>query len=123
MDIKNIAKYIMYILFFIGISWAGSLVYSEFTGWSICPQILWVPACYIILACFLWLLFIHLKNLPNKYLYILAALPISIALYGTIFQIFGWVECPKTDSQIPMCFISLWLFSGITLCKYLVSKK
>lgn len=123
MNIWNISKYIMYGLFTIGILWSGSLWASEFRQGDICPQISIIPACYIILACFLWLLAIHLFNLPNKYFYILAIFPISIAAYWTFFQIFGWIECPKTSWWIPMCFISLALFSGISLCKHLITNK
>ncbi len=104
------------------IVWTSALVIDEFTHWDICPTLLGIPACYIILWAFTVLLGIHLLKVHKYYFYIIAFFPISIALYGTFFQFFGWIECPKTDWGIPMCFISLGLFSSITFLKYMTTK-
>lgn len=108
-DLFNILTYIFLIVWIIG---ASSLVYSEFTIWDICPKLLWIPACYIIFLFFLLLLFIHILKLKKRYFYIVISIPLSIALYWTIFQIIWTVECPKTEEWIPLCFISLFLFFG-----------
>lgn len=108
------------LIFWVFGSWM--LSYDEFRNWPICPTLLGIPACYIILAAFIILLSLHLSKANKYYFYALASVPISIAAYGTFFQIFGWIECPKTDAWTPMCFISLSMFSSITILKYIHSK-
>lgn len=103
--------------------WAWVLSLDELQNWPICPKLLGMPACYIILAAFITLFLLHLLKISKNYFYILISIPIGIALYGTTFQIFGWVECPKTNWGIPMCFISLWMFSSLLCFKYFLSKK
>lgn len=122
MTIKKITRFSIYILFIIWIFGSWSLALDEFSEWHICPTLLNIPACYIIFLCFIVLLvlFIFKKDI---YFYTVAFFPISVALYGTISQIFWNIECPKTESWIPMCFISLWLFGSLCLCKYLISRK
>ena len=104
------------------IAWTSALVIDEFTQWDICPTLLSIPACYIILWAFITLFVLHLLKINKYYFYAIASIPIAIAAYGTFFQIFGGIECPKTDWGIPMCFISLSLFSSITFLKYVFSK-
>jgi len=120
-------RYITHIIFYsLLLLWIyGSSVLSRdnFLIWGVCPNINIIPACYIILVSFIWLWAIHILKLRNRNFYILAAIPLLIALYGTVFQIFWWVECPKTWGGIPMCFISLSIFTGLVVCKYIMSKK
>ena len=119
---KNISTVIISLIFMIGVWGSGNLVLNEFNQWDICPVLFWVPACYIIFGFFVALFFIHLTKLKSIYFYIVALIPAAIALYASIFQLLWSVECPKTDWGVPMCFISLGLFSGLIICKYMMQK-
>ena len=48
----NIINALIYIVFAIGLLGAGDLVLNEIRESNICPKILGIPACYIILTCF-----------------------------------------------------------------------
>ena len=119
---KNISHIILYIFFSIGIIWSGSLAWTEFTQKDICPQILNIPACYIIFFFFVILFVLSFLNKLTKVYYALASIPFAIALYATFFQLLWTVECPKTDGWLPMCYISLFLFSGLIVMKYILSR-
>lgn len=119
---KNILNIILYIFFSIGIIWSGSLAWTEFTQKDICPQILNIPACYIIFFFFVILFILSFLKRSTKAYYLLASIPFAIALYATFFQLLWTVECPKTDEGFPMCYISLFLFSGLIIMKYFINK-
>jgi hypothetical protein len=107
----------LYWLLLFWLFWSASLALDEFRNWQICPTLLGIPACYIIFSAFVALFILHFFKMHKDYFYAVVIVPISIALYGTFFQIFWWIECPKTSGWIPMCFISLALFSSIALLK------
>ncbi|WP_299778884.1 hypothetical protein [uncultured Formosa sp.] len=52
------------------------------------------------------------------------AIAFLIAFYGTIMQVSEIIECPKTSTGIPMCFISLSIFTTLIITKaYLIKLK
>ena len=116
-------KYILYLIFLFGIYGAGTLSYKEFAYGNICPKIVNIPACYIILACLVIPLIIHLVKGSNSIYFMVAGLAWSIATYGSIMQISGIIECPKTDGGTPMCYISFAMFSLLILLKAIDLKK
>lgn len=95
------------------------LVGREIAKGNICPKILGIPACYIILISFIMVLLSHSSLLKdNHWLYVIgASIAWSIAATGTIGQLMGNIECPKTAGGTPMCYLSLAFFSTLLLLK------
>ncbi|MDB4673268.1 hypothetical protein OAF27_00505 [Verrucomicrobiales bacterium] len=95
----------------------GFAVYASLSlsikEWKIpgsCPSIGPVPACYLVLAGFGSALVGHLTR--TRLLFILGlGLPTLLAVIGTVGQLSGFVECPKTPGGTPMCFLSLAICS------------
>lgn len=110
-------KYILYLIFLLGIYGAGTLVYKEFVYGNICPKIVHIPACYIIMVCLVIPLTIHLIKGSNSIYFMFTGLAWIIATYGAIMQISETIECPKTEEGIPMCYISFVMFSLLILLK------
>ncbi|XMO86007.1 hypothetical protein AAFN75_14555 [Algibacter sp. AS12] len=114
---NTILKYILYLIFLFGIYGAGELVYKEIDYGDICPKIINIPACYIIMACLVIPLINHLIKGSNRIYFIFTGLAWSIATYGSIMQFSKIIECPKTAEGIPMCYISFVIFSLLILLK------
>lgn len=94
---------------------AGVLSLEQWNHPGACPSIGPVPACYLVLAGFLLGLVGHLANLRAVFFAGLG-FPTVLALFASVGEVFGFVECPKTEGGIPMCYISLalccvcWIF-------------
>lgn len=111
---------ILIIVFAIGIFGASELVYSEFTQSNICPKLLGIPACYIILACFVIPFIVHVFNRSNSIYFGLTGFAFVVALVASIMEITGLGECPKTANGTPMCYYSLLLFTGLIFIKVML---
>ncbi len=95
------------------------LVHTEWTKGNICPKILRIPACYIVMGFFLLAFIAQLIPFKKSKLLFFIGIGIncSIALVGTIGQLSGLTECPKTTGGIPMCFISLGICLSLLVLK------
>ncbi|WP_282071390.1 hypothetical protein [Polaribacter atrinae] len=122
MKLKKVLHIILILIFVLSILGASSLVYDEFINESICPKIFNIPACYIIMGCFIMPLLGHLLKWNNYIYFIGTGLAFSIALYGTTSQLLEIVQCPKTSTGIPMCFISLSIFTSLIFLKIMLLK-
>lgn len=120
---NNFFWILLYIFLIIWILWSWDLVLRELIIWNICPKLLWIPACIIIFIFFVVLFVLHILKIDKKYFYYVVSIPLGIALYATIFNILWSVECPKTEWGIPMCYISLFLFTGLLDCKIVCCRK
>ena len=98
------------------------LSYGHWTTGSVCPPLLGVPACYPILTSVILLLVSHFKLYKGNLIgfFIGAGIPWSVAVYATIKQFLELAECPKSSGGIPMCYISLAMFSALLILKYMV---
>jgi len=124
MELKKVLNIIIILIFVASVLSASSLVYNEYINNSVCPKILNIPACYIIMLCFVIPLIGHLLKWKNKIYFIGTGVAFSIAFYGTIMQILEIIQCPKTSTKIPMCFISLSIFTSLIILKrYLLKIK
>ena len=122
--ISKIFSVVIWIVALFGINGTFGLVREEFTTGDICPKIVGIPACYIILTCLI-LIVVSQSNLlkdKNRLFFIGAGVAATIALVGTIGQLMGWLECPKTEGGIPMCFLSWGLFASLLLLKFIEIK-
>ena len=113
---KNYLK-IINVFFVIGIFGAGSLVIKEFTTGNGCPKFGAVPACLIILICFILPFISHLLKKWNLIYFLFTGIATLIALVASVMQFIGNAECPKSDSGIPMCYLSLLIFTSLITLK------
>jgi hypothetical protein len=116
-------NYIISIIFIIGIFGAGNLTYHEFLQEGACPKLGIIPACYIVLACFVIPFIAHIFNTGRIVYFLFTGFALALAIYASIGQLFGNLQCPKAESGIPMCYISFVIFASLVLLKIIVLKK
>lgn len=119
---SKILNILLLLVFAIGIFGAGELVYNEITQHNVCPKLLGIPACYIILACFVIPFVAHIFKGKHSIYFAFTGFAFVIAFVASIMQFTGNAECPKTASGTPMCYYSLVLFSSLLLFKILLIK-
>jgi len=118
------AKLLHYVVHLVGglILWGTTnLVWDQYSSGDICPPVLGIPACYIILACVLAAIVSHTGALKDKNIlfYLGSGIAMIFAVVGSIGNIAQILTCPKTSSSIPMCYISFVMFGTLILLKTL----
>jgi len=96
----------------------GNLVLDEFEFGNRCPEILGIPACYIVLSLFTLALLIHVIGQNQRLYFISIGTLFLIATFGSIGELTGMVSCPKTSGGIPMCYISFAICTILLVLKY-----
>ena len=114
---------LLLLLFVVGIFGSGSLVIEEIQTGNGCPKIIGIPACLIILICFVVPLILHLIKKYNSLYFFFTVFAANIALIASILELTEVNECPKTAQGTPMCFYSLLLFTGLIVLKLYKLKK
>lgn len=94
-----------------------NLSIAEFRNKDVCPKVIGIPACYIVLVFFALVLAAHLFGKNKFWYYILIAVPFLLALGGTLSEFSGKIVCPRTPGGTPMCFISLGMCVLLILLK------
>ena len=117
MKSNKVLYWVISLLFIIGIFGAGELVHAEIITGNGCPKIKGIPACFIILICFILPLIAHILKKWNLIYFLFTGVAALIALVASIMQFLGNTECPKTDSDIPMCYLSLLIFTTLIILK------
>lgn len=85
---------------------------------DVCPPLFGIPACYFLLVS-IALAWLGRLWKPARPLYWLGCgFPWVLALGASVMQLLGIVECPKSSLGIPMCFLSLALFSCLLAAAY-----
>ncbi len=112
---------LIWIVALFGINSTYRLASKEFSTGDICPKIIGIPVCYIILTCLIFILISQsqLLNEKNRLYFIGAGVAALFASIGSFAQLMGWLECPKTEGGIPMCFLSLGMFSSLLVLKFI----
>lgn len=87
---------------------SGLLSIDQWQNPGACPSIGPVPACYLVFGSFLLALIGSLSRY-NPAFHLGLGFPTLLAIYASIGEFIGFVECPRTASGIPMCYISLLL--------------
>ena len=122
---KNIWFWLIILLLFMAIYGTLGLVIKEIKLGDICPKAFGIPACYIVLFFFIAALGSHVAG-STAYLtqlyYAAVGVVTLIALTGTLGEIIGFAECPRTSGGIPMCYISLGICLSLLLTKFLQLK-
>ena len=117
MKINKTIYWIINLLFIIGIFGAGQLVLTEIRTGNGCPKFGSIPACLIILVCFIIPFITHIVKKWNLIYFFFTGVAALIALIASFMQFLGNAECPKTDSGIPMCYLSLLIFTTLIILK------
>ncbi len=120
---KKLLNYGIYIVFIVGLLGAGNLVYQEFLQEGACPKIGVIPACYIIFSCLVIPFILHIINKGKIIYFLFTAIALIIATYATVGQLLNLVQCPKTESGLPMCYISFVIFAFLVVLKLALLKK
>ena len=120
---NNYINILLLVVFGIGIIGGALLVYDEIQSPNTCPKLVGIPACYIILACFIIPFITHIFKGKNMLYFIFTGLAFVIALVASIMQFTGLGECPKTSSGIPMCYYSFLLFTTLITLKVILIKR
>jgi len=99
----------------VGVLLTGWLVLSELFRAPTCPELLGIPACYLVLAGYLVALagawFPDTK--PGSTAFFAGAGAVTlIGLWFSFNELSGAIECP-TFEGLPMCFVSL--FAGASM--------
>jgi len=122
--VRIIAYLGMVALTVIGLLGVIPLVRSELALGDVCPKIIGIPACFIILICLIFITFglFRIAKFGHKLFWIGTLIAVSIAAFGTVSNAIGYVECPKTSGGFPMCYLSFMIFAGIGILR-LVERK
>ena len=97
---------------------------EQFKSGGACPLIGPFPACYIVslsymamgIAALLW-------NKKLTWLFIAGIVPvIGLAASGTALELLGHPTCPRSDSGLPLCYVSLAVGLVMVLIYYSVLK-
>jgi len=121
--IKKLLNYSIYIIFIFGLLAAVNLVYHEFSKEDTCPKLGFIPACYIIFSCLVIPFISHIINKGKIIYFLFTTIALIIAAYATVGQLLNLVQCPKTESGLPMCYISFAIFACLVVLKLALLKK
>lgn len=113
----KILFWIITLLLIAGIFGTGELVLTEIKTGDGCPKLGPIPACFFIFICFIIPFFLHVLKKWHVVYFVFTGLAALIAFFASIMQITGNAECPKTDSGIPMCYLSLLIFTTLIILK------
>ncbi len=119
----NITNYLISIILILGIYGAGNLAYNEFLKEGTCPKLGIIPACYIVLVCFVIPFIAHIFNKGKIIYFLFTGFALTLAIYASIGQLLVNLQCPKTEGGLPMCYISSVFFASLVLLKIKVFKE
>lgn len=114
-------QYLLLAILLFALYGSGTLSLDNWNGINVCPKILSIPACYLVLTLFVAGTVSHIFSFKfnTSIFYISVGIIALIALWGTITELSGTEICPRTSNGIPMCYYSLALSSSILLLKAL----
>jgi hypothetical protein len=116
---EKILYWLIIIIAAFAIYGTSGLVLKEWNIGNICPKILGIPACFIVMVCFLGGLIGHLTaNKTGLWIFfVFTGVVTLIAITGTVGELTGTTKCPRTSGGIPMCFISLGICLSLLIAK------
>jgi hypothetical protein len=109
---------------FIGLVSTIVLVISELNTPGYCPKIFSVPACYIVCIAFSFVISSYfIDNITVNYLSFIVGATIGfvVAIWFSYTQLYAIQDCPHIY-EIPLCYVSFFLFSVIIALKLLYEK-
>lgn len=115
--LKNLLYYTIIAILLIGVYGTFGLVWEEIQTGNGCPKILTIPACVIILICFLVPLIAHLLKKYTLFFFVFTGIGCTIASIASIMQYTSNGSCPKLSGGTPMCYLSFIIFSTLIILK------
>lgn len=104
--------FIILFLALIGLISTVVLVLGDIIIGNICPKVIGIPLCYVVLLLILTVVISHLKKLNILY-FAAASVGLIIAVIMSILQLNDCAQCPKAFEIIPMCYLSIILFGSL----------
>lgn len=123
MKLDKIARSVITVLLIIGLYGSTELVRVEIQTGNGCPKIWIIPACVIVMLCFLIPLIVHLLKKYNTIYFVFTGLALIIAVIASGMQFNELGDCPKLDNGTPMCYLSFLIFSILIILKILQLKQ
>lgn len=114
---NRIITILILLVFVLGIVGVSELVWTEFSVHNVCPKIVGIPACYIIIICLIVPLTVHVLHLKTSLYFIFTGITFTIALVASILEFTGNGICPKSESGTPLCYYSFIIFLSLILLK------
>ena len=109
--------FIILFLALVGLISTIILVASEIITGGVCPKVLGIPLCYVVLLLILIVIGSHLKKL-NILFFAAASVGLIIAVIMSVLQFNNCAQCPKAFEIIPMCYLSIILFGSLIGLKF-----
>lgn len=100
------------------------LVSKQIIIGNICPPLFEIPACFIILILLVLIILSHIKIFKDRNMiyFLCAILGLLIAIYFSFSQIRGLQDCPQCLIGIPLCYLSVLMFTLLLILKILEIK-
>jgi hypothetical protein len=91
------------------------VVAEQIRGLEACPLLGPVPACYLVFVGYIAIgVSVVLEPLRSGWIFLSGWLPVFLfALSGTSLELLGRPTCPRSDSDVPLCFFSLAIASAL----------
>ncbi|MFV1998656.1 MAG: hypothetical protein ACC641_11690 [Acidiferrobacterales bacterium] len=91
------------------------VVADQLRGLDACPMLGPVPACYPVFFGYIAIaLSVALDPLRSGWIFLSGWLPVCLfALSGTSLELLGRPTCPRSASNVPLCFFSLAIASAL----------
>ena len=122
--IQDRARYLLWILLAIGFVGIFRVSLAQLNG-SPCPQVLAIPACYVVLLGYTLMVIAAIFNHSKRQILFVTGwiIATAIAVAGSIAELTSDSQvCPTTSgSSIPLCYVSLALLAGI-LALFLIAR-
>ena len=112
------SRAILWLLIIAGLWSALRVSYTTITGSAPCPDLLAIPACYLVSLGYTFMLvalFVSSRPLKNRLFYLAWTLVFLIAVLGTGFELALGDACPRSSSGVPLCYFSLAFCAAIFL--------
>lgn len=96
----------------LGLFGAFNVSFDTFTGIAACPEVIAIPVCFVVLAgyCLILVSVVLTPTVRLKWLFLSAWLPVFLlAITGSILELIYGNTCPKNESGIALCYLSLLL--------------
>ena len=95
----------------LGLYGAASVSYTTITGTAPCPSVGFVPACFVVFIGYLLMLIASIAILQQRQLnrlFFIGWTPVFLlAFIGSLFELSNGATCPKSNSGLPLCYVSL----------------
>ena len=104
----NLLRTAIILLASIGVLGVGRISIVHWTGEASCPMIGSLPACYIILVAYSFIVLSMYPRLQKALLvFLIGWVPvITLAFAGVVGELTDTLQCPHLENGIPQCFIS-----------------